>query len=47
MQPYVIYKLFKEESDDSIIAKVELYNRDLSTSEINELMEFFDADYFE
>ena len=46
MQPYVIYKFFENKDDDSIIARLELYDRDLSTEEINSIMDILDAEYF-
>ncbi len=47
MQPYVIYKFFENEGDESIIARLELYDRDLASEEINSIMEMLGADYFE
>lgn len=47
MQPYVIYKFFKDENDDTIIARLELYDRDLTSEEINNIMDLLDAEYFE
>ena len=47
MQPKVSYELYKDETDESIIAKIELYDRDLSIDKVITLMDFFDADFFE
>lgn len=47
MQNLVVYRFFEDESENSIIARLDMYNRELSSEQINSIMDIIYASHFD